>query len=234
MDRVGPGAARPRRGSARRSGSSRPGAPGPIRNASSATRDVQRSAVGLGVHGDGSDAELAQRAEDRIAISPRFATSTLRKRRPRAYGPYSVHRELREPADGRADRRGARRHPPLRLGLPEPRLRRDGGVLRSRWRPTGSTAGGRAASGESSDLGRLLDPIADKILVLAALVMLVGDVFPAWMVALDRRPRVPRLRPPARRDRARRRHERARPREAQDVGAGDRGRARRASPPAGR
>ena len=40
-------------------------------------------------------------------------------------------------------------------------------------------------SGESSDLGRLLDPIADKILVLAALVMLVGEgVVPAWMVAL--------------------------------------------------
>ena len=38
--------------------------------------------------------------------------------------------------------------------------------------------------GESSDLGGLLDPIADKILVLAALVMLVGRVFPAWMVAL--------------------------------------------------
>jgi CDP-diacylglycerol---glycerol-3-phosphate 3-phosphatidyltransferase len=37
--------------------------------------------------------------------------------------------------------------------------------------------------GESSDLGRLLDPIADKILVLAALVMLVGRVLPAWMVA---------------------------------------------------
>jgi CDP-diacylglycerol--glycerol-3-phosphate 3-phosphatidyltransferase len=38
-------------------------------------------------------------------------------------------------------------------------------------------------SGQSSDLGRLLDPIADKILVLAVLIMLVGDVFPAWMVA---------------------------------------------------
>ncbi len=37
--------------------------------------------------------------------------------------------------------------------------------------------------GESSDLGRLLDPIADKILVLGALVMLVGRVFPAWIVA---------------------------------------------------
>jgi CDP-diacylglycerol--glycerol-3-phosphate 3-phosphatidyltransferase len=37
--------------------------------------------------------------------------------------------------------------------------------------------------GQSSDLGRLLDPVADKILVLAALVMLVGRVLPAWMVA---------------------------------------------------
>ena len=36
---------------------------------------------------------------------------------------------------------------------------------------------------QSSDLGRLLDPVADKILVLAALIMLVGRVLPAWMVA---------------------------------------------------
>jgi CDP-diacylglycerol--glycerol-3-phosphate 3-phosphatidyltransferase len=35
----------------------------------------------------------------------------------------------------------------------------------------------------SSDLGRLLDPVADKLLVLAALVMLVSRVLPAWMVA---------------------------------------------------
>ncbi len=38
--------------------------------------------------------------------------------------------------------------------------------------------------GHSSSVGSLLDPIADKVLVLAALVMLVGqDVIPAWMVA---------------------------------------------------
>jgi CDP-diacylglycerol---glycerol-3-phosphate 3-phosphatidyltransferase len=38
--------------------------------------------------------------------------------------------------------------------------------------------------GRSSPVGTLLDPIADKVLVLAALVMLVGQgVVPAWMVA---------------------------------------------------
>jgi CDP-diacylglycerol--glycerol-3-phosphate 3-phosphatidyltransferase len=39
--------------------------------------------------------------------------------------------------------------------------------------------------GISSPLGKLLDPVADKVLVLATLVMLVGEgVAPAWMVAL--------------------------------------------------
>jgi CDP-diacylglycerol--glycerol-3-phosphate 3-phosphatidyltransferase len=38
--------------------------------------------------------------------------------------------------------------------------------------------------GRTSPLGSLLDPIADKILVLAVLVVLVGEgVFPGWMVA---------------------------------------------------
>jgi CDP-diacylglycerol---glycerol-3-phosphate 3-phosphatidyltransferase len=46
----------------------------------------------------------------------------------------------------------------------------DGRIARSRGRP--------------SALGSLLDPVADKILVLAVLVMLVGEqVAPAWMVA---------------------------------------------------
>jgi CDP-diacylglycerol--glycerol-3-phosphate 3-phosphatidyltransferase len=39
-------------------------------------------------------------------------------------------------------------------------------------------------SGRTSSFGSLVDPVADKLLVLATLVVLLGqDVFPAWMVA---------------------------------------------------
>ena len=39
--------------------------------------------------------------------------------------------------------------------------------------------------GYSSPLGSLLDPVADKVLVLTDLILLVGDDdFPGWMVAL--------------------------------------------------
>jgi CDP-diacylglycerol--glycerol-3-phosphate 3-phosphatidyltransferase len=39
--------------------------------------------------------------------------------------------------------------------------------------------------GYSSPLGSLLDPVADKVLVLTFLILLVDDgVFPGWMVAL--------------------------------------------------
>ena len=40
------------------------------------------------------------------------------------------------------------------------------------------------ASGRTSSIGSLLDPIADKLLVLATLIVLLDQhVFPAWMVA---------------------------------------------------
>ena len=39
-------------------------------------------------------------------------------------------------------------------------------------------------TGRTSSFGSLLDPVADKLLVLATLIVLLDqDVFPAWMVA---------------------------------------------------
>lgn len=38
-------------------------------------------------------------------------------------------------------------------------------------------------TGQPSNFGRLADPVADKLLVLSALIMLVGRALPAWMVA---------------------------------------------------
>src|SRR6476660_1649622 len=40
-------------------------------------------------------------------------------------------------------------------------------------------------SGQTSSLGSLVDPVADKLLVLATLIVLIDQgVFPAWMIAL--------------------------------------------------
>ena len=82
--------------------------------------------------------------------------------------------------------------------------------------------------GRTSPLGSLLDPIADKVLVLGAMIMLIGEhVVPAWMIAaiVVREVMITGLRQAAiergiviaARDLG----------QAEDLGAGDRGRARR-------
>jgi CDP-diacylglycerol--glycerol-3-phosphate 3-phosphatidyltransferase len=115
----------------------------------------------------------------RIAISPRFATSTFENMA--AYSP---------PSMGLADQLT------LARALSVPVV-----VALYAWPFSGhdywATAvfavamttdwfDGRVARrrGRTSPLGSLLDPVADKVLVLAVLVMLVGErIAPAWMVA---------------------------------------------------
>ncbi|TMM33636.1 MAG: CDP-alcohol phosphatidyltransferase family protein [Actinobacteria bacterium] len=54
--------------------------------------------------------------------------------------------------------------------------------------------------GRTSELGSLLDPVADKLLVLTVLIVLIGrGVFSRLDGGGDRRPRAPRLWPPRRR-----------------------------------
>ena len=83
-------------------------------------------------------------------------------------------------------------------------------------------------SGRTSSLGSLLDPVADKLLVMTTLIVLIDQgVFPAWMVAAIVAREAPDHRPASGGDRTRRRDRRPRSREAQDLVAGDRGRSRR-------
>src|SRR5581483_7683162 len=116
----------------------------------------------------------------RIAISPRLATRTFSN----MSGPYSLH------AVTTADQLTVARAASVPLV-----------VVLYAWSFPGhdywATAvfcvamttdwfDGRLArrQGRTSSVGSLLDPIADKVLVLSALVMLVGEgVAPAWMVA---------------------------------------------------
>src|SRR5215210_3049458 len=120
----------------------------------------------------------------RTAISPRLATSTLENGAPRGgMRPYSVR------CVGLADQ--------LTLGraVAVPAV-----VLLFAWdfpnhdywatavfalaMLTDSADGWWARrTGRTSNLGRLLDPVADKILVLATLIVLVDRVLPGWMVA---------------------------------------------------
>jgi phosphatidylglycerophosphate synthase len=116
----------------------------------------------------------------RTAISPRFATSTFEK------GGMARILPADEPCgsvDARSHRGGACRRRALRLGLQRALLVGDRVFIAAmttdwfdsrvaRWR------------GRTSPLGSLLDPVADKVLVLTMLIMLVdAGVCPGWMVA---------------------------------------------------
>src|SRR3954468_16318379 len=117
----------------------------------------------------------------RIAISPRLATRTLSN----MSGPYSPRRGPHgcRSAHHCARRIGPARGRALRVELPQ----------HDYWATavfciamTTDWLDGRLArrQGRASSVGTLLDPIADKILVLAVLVMLIEQgVAPAWMVA---------------------------------------------------
>ena len=67
-------------------------------------------------------------------------------------------------------------------------------------------------TGRTSSLGSLLDPVADKLLVMATLIVLLDqDVFPAWMVAAIVARELLDLGPAPGGDRARRRDRGPRP-----------------------
>ncbi len=98
--------------------------------------------------------------------------------------PYSPCRMgLRRPADRRARALGAGRGRAVRDPVQRPRLLGHRRVLRAM---ATDWFDGRIArrAGRTSPFGSLLDPVADKLLVLSTLIVLLGaHVFPAWMVA---------------------------------------------------
>ena len=164
----------------------------------------------------------------RIAISPRLATSTFEK--PATTGILCRYGAGRS-ADGRTHGRGACDRGPVRRSI-SPATTYWATALFAVAMATDWFDGWLARrSGSSSAMGSLLDPVADKILVLAVLIVLLGEgVFAGWVVAaiVAREFLVSGLQ--AGRARARRRPRRAGPREAEDldaVGCGDPRRVRR-------
>ena len=147
-------------------------------------RDVQRAAVRLRIDGDRAEPELAQRARDADRDLASIRDENLVERVFRHSAPYSPH--SMSPADQLTVARA--------LSVPIVILLY---ALDFHGHAYWATAvfvvamttdffDGKLARrhGRSSPLGSLLDPIADKVLVLGTLTMLVGlGVVPAWMVA---------------------------------------------------
>ena len=142
-------------------------------------RDVEGRAVGIRVHGDRAHAELAQGAED--------ADCDLSAIRNKDLGEHATYSPRRMSfADQLTVARIALAPVVVLLfAVDFPHHAYWGTVVFCIAMST-DWFDGRIArrSGKTSSFGSLLDPVADKVLVLATLVVLLdAGVFPAWMVA---------------------------------------------------
>ena len=143
---------------------------------------MKRVAVGLGVDGDRADAELAERPEDPDCDLAPVGDEHTGERRHSAYS-------LREMS--LADQLTVARAAAVVVVI----LLFQSRLEHAEYWATAVFVAAMATDqvdgwlarrqGKSSALGSVLDPVADKILVVAMLIMVVGaGVFPAWMVAL--------------------------------------------------
>jgi CDP-diacylglycerol--glycerol-3-phosphate 3-phosphatidyltransferase len=147
---------------------------------------VRCLAVGRRVHGHGADPELAQAAEDPDRDLAAVGDEHLPERRLLGcrHGPYSL--EAVTLPDQLTVARAA--SVPLVVLLYAWELPNNEALATALFCIAMATDwfDGRIARrrGTTSSLGSLLDPIADKVLVLAVLVVLIEDaIWPGWMVA---------------------------------------------------
>jgi CDP-diacylglycerol--glycerol-3-phosphate 3-phosphatidyltransferase len=140
---------------------------------------VQRSAVGLRIHRDRADPELAQRPEDPDRDLAAVGDQDLRERHGRILSQQvslpdqlTVARALSVPVVVVLYEWNFPNHDYWATALFIAAMSTDwfdGRIARRR--------------GRTSSLGTLLDPVADKLLVLSVLITLIDQgVFPAWMV----------------------------------------------------
>ena len=143
---------------------------------------MQRSTISFGVHRHRADAELAQRPEDPDRNLASVGDQHAGERLHTAYS-------LQEMS--LADQLTVARAAAVVVVI----VLFQSGLQHAEYWATAVFAAAMATDqvdgwlarrqGKSSALGSVLDPVADKILVVAMLIMVVGaGVFPAWMVAL--------------------------------------------------
>jgi CDP-diacylglycerol--glycerol-3-phosphate 3-phosphatidyltransferase len=140
---------------------------------------VQRAAIGLRIDGDRADVELAKRSEDPDRDLAAVGDQNLRERHGRILSQQvslpdqlTVARALSVPVVVVLYEWNFPNHDYWATALFIAAMSTDwfdGRIARRR--------------GRTSSLGTLLDPVADKLLVLSVLITLIDQgVFPAWMV----------------------------------------------------